>query len=282
MICYQKHTAIYNHPKVVISDQGTQLVAAGHEVNWNEIQHLTAKTGTTWKFTPKGCPWRNGMAERSIALAKKTLTVVVNKYQTLNFAELEAAYLQVASIMNKRPLTARVYNEEEYAPISPSDLLLGRSSNIESRIITVWEDPTTDGQQLQQKLDEITSVVDNWWKILQRDSFPLFCPKKKWQTEHRNLQVGDIVLLRYEQQLGKDKFRLGKVLDTHPDAHNVVRTVTIGLRDHRKTKKEKKHEAKAPQTTMKVGIQRLVVLLPIEETWKHGLTSDQQSTESTN
>ena len=107
-MCYQKHTGIYGHPKIVISDHGTQLVAAGSDLNWAEIQFNTASKGTTWQFTPKGCPWRNGLAERSIGIAKRTLVTLVNKHQTLNYAELETVYIRVASIMNQRPLTVRL------------------------------------------------------------------------------------------------------------------------------------------------------------------------------
>ena len=74
-------------------------------------------------------------------------------------------------------------------------------------------------------------------------------------------------------KLTKDKHRLAKVVATHPDAHGVVRTVTVALRDLRKSQKEARNQAKAPQTDMVVGVQRLVVLLPIEESWNNGLTS---------
>ena len=78
-------------------------------------------------------------------------------------------------------------------------------------------------------------------------------------------------MLRYEQQLGKDTFRLGKITAVHPDVHGIVRTVTISLRNLRRTK------GNNPPTTMTVGIQRLVVLLPIEETWNQGLLSEDGS-----
>ena len=258
---------------MVISDHGTQLVAAGGDINWAEIQFNTASKGTVWQFTPNGCPWRNGLAERSIGIAKKTLLTLINKHQTLNFAELETVYIRVASIMNHRPLTVRIYNEDDYTPISPSDLLLGRTSNLEHKVVTVWTGPHPDNINLEQKQTEITQMVDTWWKIWQRDSFSLFCPRRKWTTQERNLQIGDIVLLQYEEQVGKDKFRLGKITQVHPDKHNIVRTVTVSLRDLKKTRREGRNEAKVPQTTIVVGIQRLVVLLPVEEIWAKGLSS---------
>ena len=211
------------------------------------------------------------MAERSIGLAKDILAKVVNKHHTLNFAELETTYIRVASIMNKRPLTARLYNEDEFVPISPSDLLLGCTTNLEDRVISMWEDPEQDMIQLQQKQEAIADVVDQWWTQWQQDSFSLFCPRKKWTTQHRNLQQGDIVLVRYQQQLGKDRFRLGKVTELHPDKHGAVRTVTVGLRDQKKSRREQTNQAKTSQTTMTLAVQRLVVLLPADETWSEGL-----------
>ena len=69
--------------------------------------------------------------------------------------------------------------------------------------------------------------------------------------------------------MGKDQYRLAKVTQTHPDINNVVRTVTFALRDGRKSK-----DAKMPLTNMRVGVQRLVVLLPIEEVWQQGLVTN--------
>ena len=47
--------------------------------------------------------------------------------------------------------------------------------------------------------------------------------------------------------------------------------MTVALRDLRRARTEKRTEAKAPQTQITVGVQRLVVLLPIEESWHGGL-----------
>ena len=249
-------------------------MAAADEISWAEVQHSTASKGSIWEFTPKGCPWRNGTAERSIGIAKNLLQQLINKHQTLNVVEAETVFIKVAAIMNQRPLTARVYNDEDFIPISPSDLLLGRSAGLETRLTTVWADQENNLSNLNQKHQEIDNVVNKWWEAWQRDAFPLFCPRKKWTVEHRNLAVGDIVLLKYEQQLGKDKYRVAKVVSIHPDVHNKVRTVTIALRNLKKSRKEGPTQFRAPQIEMTVGVQRLVVLLPVEEIWHQGLAQD--------
>ena len=90
-------------------------------------------------------------------------------------------------------------------------------------------------------------------------------------TTHRNLMVGDVVLLKYQQQLTKDKFRVAKVTDVHPDKHGNVRTATVELRDLKRTRKEHPNQINTPTVPMTVGVQRLVVILPADETWSEGL-----------
>ena len=91
------------------------------------------------------------MAERSIGLAKKVLVQVVNKHQTLNFAELEGTFLKVAKILNQRPLAIRNYSEDNCVPISPYDLLLGRANGLEDRVVTIWQDLGEDNHNLIAK-----------------------------------------------------------------------------------------------------------------------------------
>ena len=45
------------------------------------------------------------------------------------------------------------------------------------------------------------------------------------------MAVGDIVLVQYIVKYGKDKYRMGRVMELHPDPCGLVRTVTVGLRD---------------------------------------------------
>ena len=59
--------------------------------------------------------------------------------------------------------------------------------------------------------------------------------------------------------------------ELHPDSHGVVRTVSVGLRDLKKSRKEKPNQVNTPQTTLIVAVQRLVVLLPADEDWSGGL-----------
>ena len=73
-----------------------------------------------------------------------------------------------------------------------------------------------------------------WWGMFYKDVYPLPVPRSKWKQEKRNLGVGDIVLVLFQLKYAKDKYRLGRVLQLHPDHHGLVRVVTVGIRDRQR------------------------------------------------
>ena len=84
--------------------------------------------------------------------------------------------------------------------------------------------------------------------------------------------MNDIVLIKYQQQLGKDCFRLGRVSQTLPDKHQKVRTVVVATRDRRKGTRERREVCRAGLVEMTLPVQRVVVLLPAGESWQEGTT----------
>ena len=86
--------------------------------------------------------------------------------------------------------------------------------------------------------------------------------------------MDDIVLVKYQQQVSKDRFHLGRVLRTIPDQHQRVRTVIVGVRDRRKAVRERREVCRSGIVEMTLPIQRLVVILPSGETWGQGETTE--------
>ena len=97
------------------------------------------------------------------------------------------------------------------------------------------------------------------------DVFPLLVPRRKMMAEFTNLNIGDIVLVKYAAKFSKDRFRLARVLDLHPDVHGKVRTVTIGIRNRQRAARERRDVNKAGLVSMVVPVQRLVLVLPAGE-----------------
>ena len=68
--------------------------------------------------------------------------------------------------------------------------------------------------------------------------------RQKWFQPERNVQVGDVVLLAESMQQ-RSKWVMGRVLETYPDKHGVVRTLLL----------------KTPRSSMKRPIAKLCVIL---------------------
>ena len=120
---------------------------------------------------------------------------------------------------------------------------------------------------LLQRLEKVTAFTERWWRKWTQDAFPLLAPRARWKQEHRNLQVGDIVLLRTEKKWGPGDFRIARVTQAEPDRQGHVRTVRIMMRDRAKGRGEPLDRAQAVTTEMPIAVQWLTLLLPVDEDW---------------
>ena len=92
-------------------------------------------------------------------------------------------------------------------------------------------------------------------------------PYRKWRISHRNVRTGDIVLIKHERKYSKSGFRLAKILSVSYDEKGLVRTAVAGARPRNNTDRTKPYISK-PLEQFTVSIQRLAVILPVEEQGK--------------
>ena len=108
-------------------------------------------------------------------------------------------------------------------------------------------------------------VLMNWWRRYYDEIFYDMLPYSKYRDSkrHRNIRVNDICQLYYNNTF-KPEYRLCRVVKTHPDMHGDVRTVDVQTykRDVRDKKKPYRYKEPDIQT---VGVQRLCLVLPVEE-----------------
>ena len=271
---HQKFTSTYGVPTKIYCDHGPALVSGATRPDWQEVNRMASLQGTQWQFTPKGCPWRNGQAERAIGMAKKTLTRILVPGVLLDFHELDSLFHRVASILNSRPIAVHTSVEGEYHSITPNDILLGRAARIRPKIELEEEDDT----MAKKSLSHCEQLVRSWWKEWIKQVFPELVPRSKWKTSQRNVCVGDIVHVRYEKSFGKPAFRLARITETFPDYKGHVRTCTVALRPKRIGDSGSPTYRYKPLEELTLGVQRIAVLLPAE---LQGVTAQGQNDEGT-
>ena len=91
---------------------------------------------------------------------------------------------------------------------------------------------------------------------------PAVVTDSKWHKGSRNLIKGDVVLVVKESAI-KGEYRLARVKDTFPDAHGVVRKVTICYKNYRVGESLVEYHG-ARDTECTRSVQRLALIVPVE------------------
>ena len=110
---HDEFTARFGRPKTIVSDKGSQLVRSSVKVeekdkpsnsfNWSQIVNKDAKT--RWIFVPEGGQHRNGLAESTVKVMKRSLNLALQKGQILAYAELVTLLARISTSVNSRPLS---------------------------------------------------------------------------------------------------------------------------------------------------------------------------------
>ena len=202
-------------------------------------------------------PWRQGKAERRVGIVKRLLKFSVGDTR-LSPMELQTAFFQIADICNQRPIGLNQKPREDgtFDVITPNDLLHGRSGH-----------PVPDDANIAADLPvtaryrSVHHVTNAFWKKWSNIASPSLVVRQKWHQASRNVCVGDLVSVCDPSPI-KAKYKLAIVDAVHPSADNRVRSVTVR---YVLLHKNSKGEDVVKNITVKRSVQRLALILPVEE-----------------
>lgn len=123
--------SVRGQPSVIISDNGTQFVGAVRELKemisgWDteSLREFSAEKGVQWRFTTPASPHQNGCAEALVKSCKVDLKKAVGE-QILTPFELYTCLLEVANLVNERPIGRIPNDPDDGSYVCPNDMLLG-------------------------------------------------------------------------------------------------------------------------------------------------------------
>ena len=97
-------------------------------------------------------------------------------------------------------------------------------------------------------------IVNCFWKKWNESFFPSLVIQQKWYTAHRNVKVGDVVIVQDSNQI-RGKWRLGRVTCAEPSLRDgFVRNIEVQY---------KNLDAKT-FTTIERPVQKVIVLVPVD------------------
>ena len=266
---HEEFIARKNRPRRIVSDRGVQLVRAGIVLankekpeNWSWSEVVRKNSATNWEFVPIGSQHRNGLSEAQVKVLKKCLCLALPPGTILKYSELVTLLAKISHSVNSRPLglsatSNNSQQEDFFSPITPNQLLLGKSDDDAPPL------EYADDDKLTARMAYVSSVYDAWWRAWYSQVLPTLVPCNKWRSEVRNIEVGDIVFMFYPSSI-KDEYRLARVVETFPDQKGLVRTVRVSYRRRDKREGSLPYKSK-PLVEEIVAVQRLSVLLPKSE-----------------
>ena len=128
--------------------------------------------------------------------------------------------IEVANLVNQRPI-GRVPNDpDDGAYICPNDMLLGRASP------QVPQGPFKETKDPRKRVEFVQKIVNSFWRQWTRDVFPSLFPRKKWDMTTRNVRVDDVVMMAGDNAI-RGKWTIGRVTKFYPGKNKRVRNVTI-------------------------------------------------------
>ena len=254
----RRFVSIRGCPEEIQSDQRSQLIAVANDIaqlvekwDWKPIHEWASCNKIKWTLAPPEGQHQNGLSESLVKLTKRSLENKIRGH-ALTFSQLQMVLFEIANIMNSRPLGVISGSDPECpSPITPNDLILGRAS---SEVPQGPFDLTNSPKNITKKFRFLQDLVTQWWESWYQTVFPSLVPCYKWLQRHRNVEVGDVCLIRYKKEI-RATYRLGRVHEVKKGADGLVRTVALKY----KLPNEKVYR------TVDRPIHGICVIVPIEE-----------------
>ena len=214
------------YPKLLISDNGSQMVGAERELRFmiqgwdnSQLKEFCADRGMKWQFTTPLAPHQNGCSESMVKSVKSALKKAVGDTILTPF-ELYTCLLEVANLVNQRPIGRVPDDPDDGSYLCPNDILMGRATN------TVPQGPFRHTENPRHRFEFCQKIVGSFWKKWSRDVLPQLVPRKKWTTVKRNVRVDDFVIVA-DPNAVRGKWNVGKVRQVFPGEDGLVRNVQV-------------------------------------------------------
>ena len=263
--------ALRGDTRLIISDPGSQLVAASKELTrwrngWSldQLERFGAKRGLEWRFIMADSQHQNGPAESLVKMVKgvkKSMMHVIGE-TVLSLNEMFTLLFECSNLINERPIGLKPNSRTDSEYLSPNSLLMGRSmARIGSGPFEEHGLYDDSSKATKTRFQFVQTMTNQFWKVWIKLYLPSLLVRQKWHTQRRNLQVNDVCLLEDSNEIRGD-WRLARVTEVYPDRHGVVRNVEVCVKS--KPDGTPRYQSRKPNF-LKRHVSKLIVIEPAEE-----------------
>ena len=183
------------------------------------VKGFCADRSIKWQFTTPLAPHQNGATEAMVKTVKVALKKAVGDAVLAPF-ELHTCLVEIANLVNQRPIGCIPTDPDDGSYLCPNDILLGRATS------TVPQGPFRQTKKLYHRFEFCRRIVDAFWKKWSRDVLPQLVPRRKWNTALRNVRVDDYIAVTDPNAMRR-KWEVGKVAQVFPGDDGYMRNVLV-------------------------------------------------------
>ncbi|XP_032418025.1 uncharacterized protein LOC116719582 [Xiphophorus hellerii] len=237
-------------------DQGRNFVGAQNELKQCDPKHLEsflAENQCEFIFNAPSASHAGGVWERQIRTIRSVLAFTLSQsLGKLDDASLRTFFYEAMAIINSRPLTLKGINDPgSLEPLTPNHLLQMKSdSALPPAGKFVREDIYSS-----KRWRRVQFLVEQFWSRWKREYLQNISIRQKWHVIRRNLKVNDVVIVK-EDFLPRNRWQLGRVVETMVDSDGLVRKVKLRTGEQRSGK-----DFISKSSVIERPVQKLVVLL---------------------
>ena len=221
------------------SDQGSNFVGAKREL-LNALEELD-QLKIVRELQSHDCDWfsfrmntpsashMGGVWERQIRSARNVLNALLEKNGAqLDDEALRTLFCGAQAIVNSRPLTVDSLVE----PLSPNPLTPNHLLTLKTKVVLpppgIFQDADIYSRKRWRRVQHL---ANEFWIRWKKEYLLSLQKRQKWLKVHRNMRVGDIVIIKDDEFVPRNKWPLARVTDTFPSADGYVRNVKLALAD---------------------------------------------------
>ena len=250
------------------SDRGTNFVGAERELREavaemddDRIRQFLLKEGCDFfefKMNVPSASHMGGVWERQIRSVRNVLASLLEKHGSqLDDESLRTLMCEAAAIVNSRPLTVDNLNDPtSLEPLTPNHLL-----TMKSKIILP---PPGEFQRVdlysRKRWRRVQYLANEFWSRWRKEFLQNLQPRTKWVRPRRNMRIDDIVLVK-DENLPRNEWRLGRIVEAHLDEDGHLRKVRVSMGD---PSLDAKGRRIGPIASLERPIHKLVLLLENE------------------
>jgi hypothetical protein len=224
--------ARWGWPLEMYSDSAKQFIKAGAEMNdlWKlldqkEIQKRLDKRNCNWHLNAPKSPHRGGIFERLIGTVKRSLKKITG-IRMMEMEEMSTLLIEVASLVNSRPLAAMNNNIDDMSPITPNQLILGYDPIFVPEEALEEDEHASDLVVIKKRWRLRVEQRKAFYKCWMRDYLMTLSLQSCFIDSDKQLNQGELVLITKENT-PRGQWPLGRVLSLITGADGLIRTVKL-------------------------------------------------------